>query len=96
MDEYILYISNASVLMKVIVSDWEEYWATVRGDHRPFTMSDNWEILRDPDNGMRPRLFLGINLSMDKLSPAFQCMVWNYLSILKLQRCNRWSLGMDK
>ena len=23
-------------------------------------------------------------------------MGWNYLSILKLQRCNRWSLGMDK
>ena len=24
------------------------------------------------------------------------CMGWNYLSIPKLQRCNRWSLGMDK
>ena len=23
-------------------------------------------------------------------------MGWNYLSIPKLQRCNRWSLGMDK
>ena len=23
-------------------------------------------------------------------------MAWNYLPILKLQRCNRWSLGMDK
>ena len=23
-------------------------------------------------------------------------MIWNYFSIPKLQRCNRWSLGMEK
>ena len=34
--------------------------------------------------------------SMDKWSHAQQSTGWSYLSIPKLQRCNRWSLGMEK
>ena len=46
-----------------------------------------------------------LKVPSDKKSPLFQVMAWcwtgnkpwwNYLSIPKLQRCNRWSLGMDK
>ena len=37
----------------------------------------------------------GVLVKVSKLHPL-QSVVWNYLSIPKLQRCNRWSLGMDK
>ena len=33
---------------------------------------------------------------MDKQLHSLISVRWNYLSISKLQRCNRWSLGMDK
>ena len=36
------------------------------------------------------------NPSMDMLSHPLSNVGWNYLSIPKVQRCNRWSLGMDK
>ena len=40
--------------------------------------------------------FIHFNLNMDKeLHPSLS-VGWNYLSIPKLQRCNRWSLRMDK
>ena len=34
--------------------------------------------------------------SMDKYLPAQKNVSWNYLSIPKLHKGNRWSLGMDK
>ena len=40
--------------------------------------------------------WINFNPSMDKESHAQWYVRWNYLSIPKLQRCNRWSLGMDK
>ena len=36
------------------------------------------------------------NTSMDKKSHAQQSVRWNHSTIPKLQRWNRWSLGMDK
>ena len=36
------------------------------------------------------------NPSMDKQSHVLQNVGWNYLSNPKLQRCNRWSLGMGR
>ena len=36
------------------------------------------------------------NPGMDKWSHAQESVGYNYLFIPKLQRCNRWSLGMDK
>ena len=33
---------------------------------------------------------------MDKSSLDQESVGWNYLSILKLQRLHRWSLGMDE
>ena len=35
-------------------------------------------------------------LSMDKKSYPLLCVGWNHLSIPKLHRLHRWSLGMDK
>ena len=40
--------------------------------------------------------WIKISLSMDMLSSASKSMVWNYLSIPKLQRYNCWNLGMDR
>ena len=40
--------------------------------------------------------WININPSMDKYSHAQKSVGWNYLSIPKLQRLHRWSLGMDK
>ena len=40
--------------------------------------------------------WFNFNPSMDKWLHVLQSVGWNYLSIPKLQRCNRWSLGMDK
>ena len=40
--------------------------------------------------------WFNFNHRMDKLSHNLQSVGWNYLSIPKLQRLHRWSLGMDK
>ena len=40
--------------------------------------------------------WFNFNPSMDKQLHIQQRMGWNYLSIPKLQRCNRWSLRIDK
>ena len=40
--------------------------------------------------------WFNFNPSMDKLLRAMKSVGWNYLSIPKLQRLHRWSLGMDK
>ena len=40
--------------------------------------------------------WFNFNPSMDNQSHAQSSVGWNYLSIPKLQRCNRWSLGMEK
>ena len=40
--------------------------------------------------------FTNINCSLDKQSPAQETVEWNYLSIPKLQRIHRWSLGIDR
>ena len=40
--------------------------------------------------------WFNFNPSMDKQLHPLWSVGWNYLSIPKLQRCNRWSLGMDK
>ena len=39
---------------------------------------------------------INFNSCMDNWSHPLYSVGWNYLSIPKLQRCNRWSLGMDK
>ena len=38
---------------------------------------------------------IDFSASMDKWLYPLQRVGWNYLSIPKLQRCNRWSLGLD-
>ena len=40
--------------------------------------------------------WFNFNPSMDKQLHAQNSVWWNYLSIPKLQRLHRWSLGMDK
>ena len=40
--------------------------------------------------------WINFSPSMDDKSHAQKSVGWHYLSIPKLQRCNRWSLGMDK
>ena len=40
--------------------------------------------------------WFNFNPSMDKETHPLWFMRWNYLSIHKLQRCNRWSLGLKK
>ena len=47
---------------------------------------------------MDPLLLIWINFnpSMDKSPYALKSMGWNYLSIPKLRKLYRWSLGMDK
>ena len=37
-----------------------------------------------------------LNPGIDKLVRPLYSVGWKYLSITKLQRCNRWSLGIDK
>ena len=49
--------------------------------------------------GSRPQspllsTWFNFNLSMEKEPPVWESVRWNYLSIPKLQRCNRWSLEM--
>ena len=46
--------------------------------------------------GPRLLIWIDFNPSMDKLLHAQKSVGWNYLSIPKLQRLHRWSLGMDK
>ena len=55
-------------------------------------------IVRIFVNVLGPLLLIGINFnpSMDKLFHPLWSVWWNYVSIPKLQRCNRWSLEMDK
>ena len=55
-------------------------------------------LIRLYENIRRPPLPTRINFepSIDKLSHAQRSVAWNNLSIAKLQRLNRWNLGMDK
>ena len=39
---------------------------------------------------------INVNPNMDKLLYPLLSVGWYHISIPKLQRCNRWSLGMDK
>ena len=57
--------------------------------------NSSWFTERFGNQG--PLLLIGFNFdpSMDKLLHAWQNVRWNYLSIPKLQRLYRWSLGMD-
>ena len=40
--------------------------------------------------------WINLNLNMDKQWHAQWSVAWNYVSIPKIQRYNRWGLGMDK
>ena len=49
------------------------------------------------DHYLEPLLLIRINCNpnMDKQLRPLYSVGWNYLTILKLQQCNRWRLGMD-
>ena len=58
----------------------------------------NWFMFDMFNQGDRGSLLLkrvNLNPSMDKKSYAQKSIGWNYLSLPKLQRQNRWSLEME-
>ena len=82
----LLYVSLFSIFLClfthcVVSIPWCDWPATSRDKHAAWTLLLTWTNL---------------NPSMNKWLYPLKCVGWNYLSIPKPQRCNRWRLRMEK
>ena len=96
-------ITSLTIFYQTVYSDADERkhqssasLAFVRGVHRrPVNSPHKWPVTRKkfPFDDV---IMSNFDPSIDYYLYPFERVAWNYLSIIKRQRYNRWSLGMDK
>ena len=64
--------------------------------NKPWCSFTTIQTVRSWHPGNISLTWINTDPSMDEYSHVQYSAGWNYLFILKLQRCNRWSLCMDK